>query len=257
MCQAKNDFVKGQKSWGLNTKYVKIIIKLTMRSKVNVVSGSLMYVSHLLMVITQCAKYGKPVSNKNSYWPDTKTRKKNPYKFDLEFKVRGRILIMNVRDTSSGGDTPTCKIWWAKVKPKTVMGHTRKHFKNPINLTFKSKFKVVSELWMYVTYRLMVIHPCAKYDKPMSNQKKVMGRTWICTDRLTNRQTDRQTEWFLYTLNGGYKNGHNIITSKMNLILALNRWGKIFLLTRFSAWTNLILDGYKKFEGPLATLLCF
>ena len=42
---------------------------------------------------------------KNSYGPDIKTSRK-PYKFDLEFKVRGRILIMNVRDTSSCGNTP-------------------------------------------------------------------------------------------------------------------------------------------------------
>ena len=50
----------------------------------------------------------------------------------------------------------------------------------------------------------MVIHPCAKYGKPMSNHKKVMGRTRISTDI----QTDRQTEWFLYTplnfVRGGY-----------------------------------------------------
>ena len=39
---------------------------------------------------------------------------------------------------------------------------------------------------MYATHRLMVIHPCAKYGKPMSNHKKVMGRTRICTDRRTD-----------------------------------------------------------------------
>ena len=40
-----------------------------------------------------------------------------PYKFDLEVKVQGRIWIMNVRDTSSHGDTPMCKIWLTNVKP--------------------------------------------------------------------------------------------------------------------------------------------
>ena len=43
---------------------------------------------------------------------------------------------------------------------------------------------------MNTTHRLMVIHPCAKNGKPMSNQKKVMGRTRICTDRWTDRQTN-------------------------------------------------------------------
>ena len=33
------------------------------------------------------------------------------YKFDLEVKVEGRILIMNVRDTLSYGDTLMCQIW--------------------------------------------------------------------------------------------------------------------------------------------------
>ena len=47
---------------------------------------------------------------------------------------------------------------------------------------------------MYATHRLMVIHPCAKYGKPMS-----IGRTRICTDIRTkdgriDRQTDRQTD---------------------------------------------------------------
>ena len=77
---------------------------------------------------------------------------------------------------------------------KKVIGRTRKHVKNPINLTLRSKFKVVSGSWMYATHRLMVIHPCAKYGKPMSNHEKVMGWTRICTDRWTDRWTDRQTD---------------------------------------------------------------
>ena len=168
---------------------------------------------------------------------------------------------MNVLDASSNGDRPICQIWYANVKAnrsyrsymktwqkplnltlrskfkvvsgswinathrlmvihpcakygksmsnhKKVKGRTRKHVKNPINLTLRSKFKVVSGSWMYATHRLMVIHPCAKYGKPMSNHKKVMGRTRICTDRRTDRRTDGQTEWFLYTplnfVRGGY-----------------------------------------------------
>ena len=85
----------------------------------------------------------KPMSIKKSYGPDTKTCQK-PYKFDLKVKVQRRIWIMNVRDTSSHSDTPMCQIWLVNVKPKMIMGLTRKHVKNPINLTLRSKFKVVS-----------------------------------------------------------------------------------------------------------------
>ena len=85
----------------------------------------------------------KPMSIKKSYGPDTKTCQK-PYKFDLKVKVQRRIWIMNVRDTSSHSDTPMCQIWLVNVKPKMIMGLTRTHVKNPINLTLRSKFKVVS-----------------------------------------------------------------------------------------------------------------
>ena len=40
----------------------------------------------------------------------------------------------------------------------------------------------------------MVINPCAKYGKPISNHKKVMGRTRIRTDRQTDRQTGIRTD---------------------------------------------------------------
>ena len=100
-------------------------INMTLRSKVNIESGSWMYTTQRLMVIHQCAKYGKPVSI-----------------------------------------------------PKKVMDWTRKHVKNPINWTLRSKFKVVSGSWMYATHHFMVIHPWAKYGKPMSIQRTVMDRTW-------------------------------------------------------------------------------
>ena len=49
--------------------------------------------------------------------------------------------------------------------------------------------KVQGRIWIiyYAIHRLILIHPCAKYGKPMLNQKKVMGRTLICTDRRTDR----------------------------------------------------------------------
>ena len=60
------------------------------------------------MVIDLCAKYGYPMSMKKIYGPDTE-HVENPYKFDLEVKFQGRILIMNVRDTYSYGDTLMCQ----------------------------------------------------------------------------------------------------------------------------------------------------
>ena len=57
-------------------------------------------------MVSQCqTKKGKLMSNKKKIVPDSKTCQK-PYKFDLEVKVQGRILIMNVSDTSPHGDTP-------------------------------------------------------------------------------------------------------------------------------------------------------
>ena len=92
--------------------------------------------THRLMVIHQCAKYGKPMSNQN-----------------------------------------------------IVLGLTRKHVKILMNLTLRSKFKVVNRSWMHATHHFMLIHPCAKYGKPMSNQ--FPSRTRICTDRRTDRRTDK------------------------------------------------------------------
>ena len=51
---------------------------------------------------------------------------------------------MNVRDTTSHGDTPCAKYGKPMSNHKKVMGRTRKHVRNPIKLTLRSKFKVVS-----------------------------------------------------------------------------------------------------------------
>ena len=110
-----------------------------------------------------------------------------PYKFDLEVKVQGCIRIMNVLDTSSHGDRPICQIWYANVKANRSYRSYMKTWQKPLNLTLRSKVNIESGSWMYATHCLMVIHPCAKYGKPMSNHKKVMGRTRICTDRRTDR----------------------------------------------------------------------
>ena len=111
-------------------------INLTLRSKLKVVSGSWMYLTHPLMVIHPCPKYGMSMS-----------------------------------------------------KLTEVTGRTWRHVKNSINLTLRSKFNVVSGSWMHATHHTLVIYPCAKYGKPMSNQK-----TLWATDRRAYRLTDRRTD---------------------------------------------------------------
>ena len=58
MCQIWYANVKANRSYSSDMKTWKKPINLTLRSKVNIVSGTWMYVSHLLMVIDPCAKYG-------------------------------------------------------------------------------------------------------------------------------------------------------------------------------------------------------
>ena len=84
-----------------------------------------MYVTHHLMVIVPCAKYGKyvPMSNQKSYEPDTKTCQKT--KFDLEVQGHHRIGIPNVRDTSSHSDIIMCQLCLANFKPKKIMDGTQ------------------------------------------------------------------------------------------------------------------------------------
>ena len=119
----------------------------------------------------------------NKVWLCQRTRKVRPeqslkpYKFDIEVEGQGHIRIMNVLDTSSLGDRPICQIWYANVKANRSYRLDMKTWQKPIKLTWRSKVNIQSGSWMYTTHRLMVIHPCAKYGRPMSNQKKVMGRT--------------------------------------------------------------------------------
>ena len=135
VCQCKIN-----RSYRSNVKTWQKPMNLTLRSKVNIEWGTWMYVSHLLMVIDLCAKYGRPMS-----------------------------------------------------KQHIVISETQKHVKIPIHLTLRSKFKVLPGSWIYATHRLMVIHPCAKYGKPISNQKKLWaGRESAQTDEQTDGQTDRR-----------------------------------------------------------------
>ena len=93
------------------------------------------------MVIDLCAKYGMPMSNLTEVTGRT-WRQYKAYNFDLDVKGQYRIRIMNIRDTSYYGDTPMYQILYANVNPKKGMGRTRKHVKNPINLTLRCRGKI-------------------------------------------------------------------------------------------------------------------
>ena len=54
-------------------------------------------------------------------------------------------------------------------------------FKKLIFLISRSKVKVIQRSSIYMTHRLIVIHPYAKYGMPTSKNKEVMARTRICT----------------------------------------------------------------------------
>ena len=66
-----------------------------------------MYVTHCPMVIHSCDIYCMTMS-KESCGPNTKPCQKP--NFHLEVKGQCRIGIMNVRNTSSLGNTPMCQI---------------------------------------------------------------------------------------------------------------------------------------------------
>ena len=114
-----------------------------------------------------CQIWSANIKLKNSYGPDKRTCKKQ---YIFEVKVHDRIWIMNVRNTLYYGDTLMCQIWYAKVKPTKSYVQDTKTCQNPLKLDLE--VKVLGRIWMYATHLLMVIDPCAKYCKPMSNKKQ-------------------------------------------------------------------------------------
>ena len=67
-----------------------------------------MYLTHPLMVIDPCAKYGMPMSKLTEVTGRTSGHDKG-HKFDLEVKGQHRIRNMNVCVTSSHGDRSMCQ----------------------------------------------------------------------------------------------------------------------------------------------------
>ena len=181
---------------GRARKHVKNPINLTLRSKFNVVSGSWMYTTHRLMVIHPCAKHGKPMWIQKKLWAGQKKCQK-PYKFEIQVEVQDRIWVMNVRICTDRRRTRQTE----NQTDRQTDGQTE---------WLRSKFKVVSGSWMYATHCLLVIHPCAKYGKPISIQKKsygpdrktcqnpykfdlkvkVQGRIWVMNIRDTSSYGD-------------------------------------------------------------------
>ena len=107
-----------------------------------------MCMTHCIMVIDQCTKYGQLKSNPKSAvtW--------------LKYCRYGVKLYQSNQS----------------IKPKNVMGRTQKHVKNTINLTLRSTFIFVSRSSICATHRLMVIHPCTKNRKEMSNKINLLAR---------------------------------------------------------------------------------
>ena len=90
-CQIKYDYVKGQKSWRLNTKLCHKHYKFDLKVKGQLVSGSWLLLTHPVMVIDPCAKVGHEHITK-------------AYRFEHEIKGQHRI----------GEHECTCLIfsWW-------------------------------------------------------------------------------------------------------------------------------------------------
>ena len=86
---------------------------------------------------------------------------------------------------------PCAKYRMPMAKNKEFMTRTQIYVKKLIFLISRSKVKVIQRLSLYMTHRLIVIHPYAKYGMPTSKNKEVMARTRICTDGRTDRRMDR------------------------------------------------------------------
>ena len=70
-----------------------------------------MYLTHPLMVLDPCAKYGMPMSQLTEITGPGHKDMKKAYKFYLQVKGQHRIGIMNVHNTLSYGDTSMFQIW--------------------------------------------------------------------------------------------------------------------------------------------------
>ena len=128
-----------------------------MRSKVKVPWRSLWYMAHRLMVMYPHAKYHWPISkDKNVMARTRKYYLKNNY-LTLRSKVKVHEGHYGMRHTA---------LWSCTHIPNKY------YLKN--NLTLRSKVKVQWRSLRYMTHRLMVMYPHAKYHWPISKNKNAI-----------------------------------------------------------------------------------
>ena len=94
--------------------------KLTLRSKVNVESGSWMYATHPLMVIDPCAKYGKSMSHQKIVKDRTQKQVKNPINLTLWSKST------SYRDHECTGKQHILSWWYTHVPNMVSQCQTKK-----------------------------------------------------------------------------------------------------------------------------------
>ena len=95
--------------------------KLTLRSKVNVESGSWMYATHPLMVIDPCAKYGKSMSHQKIVKGRTRKQVKNPINLTLWSKST------SYRDHECTGKQHILSWWYTHVPNMVSQCQTKKN----------------------------------------------------------------------------------------------------------------------------------
>ena len=147
---------------------------------------------------------------------------------------------------------------------ETDMGRTQKHVQKPSK--FDLEVKVILGLKMYATHHLIVIHPCAKYGKQMSNHKKgivknpiyftlrskvnVISGSRICTEM--DERTDRQTR-----SRGGYMtitwpDLYTRIPTLEVLKFAIDAFTSLLIITIYSFfWLHHMATQYHKNPCPL------
>ena len=120
----------------------------------------------------------------------------------------------------------TCAIYGTPISNKEQLWKTCK--KKKTIKTLRSKVNVVSGSRMCATQPLMVIHPCAKYDKPCNvkpKKKLWAGHEYAQTDGQTDVWIDRRTDRVTLSLfTGG------------NYIKIFSMFSPIIVLTSTVTW---------------------
>ena len=147
ICQTKYDYVKWEKSWGLNVKPCQKPYKFDFEVKGQGCIRIMKVLDTSSRWWPMCQIWYVSVKANRSYRSDMKTWKK-PINLTLRSKVNIQLGSQRYA-TDRLMLTHTCAKYGKPMSNQTkVMGRTQKQVTNPINLTFRSKFKVVSGSWM-------------------------------------------------------------------------------------------------------------